>query len=237
MAAKKKAPVCCAECGKPKETVFLGEEIQYPTLACPDHGPDPRNEWEMWVAKYKDEWKNEEAWNEPTRKLACFVGYFCHKFTKFYGHPYVFAYGNPIPYKDKDFMMARRILTMFFENAREAAIYVRWVFAKRIRSPKYKITSIGLFASAKFVNEYFQAKADNEKLKRSTKLPSDFVGWCTQNCPDIFERQELETWNDLNGLVTHVRSYGMDSIEGKVVSEAINRKMLPQDLGYAKLEG
>jgi hypothetical protein len=232
---RKKTPACTV-CGKPKETIFLGEGIRYPTLSCPEHGPDPRNEWEMWIAEYKDEWKDEAAWDVPNRKLSCFVGYFCHKFSEFYGHPYVFAYGNPIPYKDRDFMMARRVLTMFGENAREAAIYIRWVFAKRIRSPKYAINSIGFFASSKFVNEYFQAKAENAKLKRSTKLPSDFLAWCVQHCPEIFEKQELETWNDLNGLVTHVQSYGMDSVEGKVVSEAINRNMLPSG-GYAKLEG
>lgn len=236
MAARKKAQVCCAACGKPKETVFLGEGIQYPTLSCPEHGPDPRNEWEMWVTTYRDEWRNKEAWDEPNRKLSCFVGYFCHRFSEFYGHPYVFAYGNPNPYKDRDFVMARRILTMFFQNAREAATYVRWVFAKRIKTPKYAVSSIGFFASSKFVNEYFQAKAKSEKLTRSTKLPADFLTWCAQNCPEIFDRQQLEVWNDLNGLVTHVQSYGMDSPEGKVVSEAINRGLLPSG-GYAKLEG
>jgi len=233
----KKTSPCCAKCGAPKEIIFLGEEIQYPTLACPEHGPDPRNEWELWIAQYKDDWRNEEAWDEPNRKLSCFVGYFCHKYREFYGHPYVFAYGNPNPYKDRDFMMARRVLTMFWQNAREARTYMRWVFAKRIKSPKYAVTSIGFFASSKFVNEYFQAKAKSEKLTRSTKLPNDFLGWCAQHCPEIFERQELETWNDLNGLVTHVLSYGADSVEGKVVSEAINRNMLPVGPGYAKLEG
>lgn len=236
MARKKNVPRC-PECDEPKEIVFAGTVVRYPTFSCPTHGPDKRNEWELWFEKYRDDWRDEGAWEgEANRRLSCLVGYICNKYWEFYGTPYVFAYGSPNPWTDQDFMLVRRLLAMFWQNAREARTYVRWVFAKRIRSPKYTISSMGFFASSKFVNEYFQAKAKSEKLTRSTKLPADFTAWCLQNHPEIFELQQFETWNDLNGLVTHVRSHGTDSVEGRVVCEAINRGMLP-DGGYAKLEG
>jgi len=235
MAAKKNAPSCVL-CGATKEITFEGDSVQYPVFSCPTHGTDKRNEWAIWFEKYKDDWRDDKAWDESNRKLSCLVGYFCYKFSEFYGRPFVFGYENPIPFKSKEFVFLRRVLTMFGQNAREARVYIKWVFAKRVKSTKYTISSVGFFASSKFVNEYLQAKARSGRITRTTKLPNDFVEWCRVSCPEIFDRQELETWNDLNGLVTYVQSYGLESIEGKVVLEAINRKLLPEDLGYARLE-
>jgi hypothetical protein len=91
--------------------------------------------------------------------------------------------------------------------------------------------------TGRFVNEYFQAKERSVVLKRSSVLPKDFLNWCRESCSKIFEKQELETWNDLNGLVTHISSYGSDNIEGFVVKEAVRRGMLESETTYKKLEG
>jgi len=232
----KRATNNCSICGKEKEITFTGEEVQYPIFTCPLHGPDSKNLWEEWLDKYKNLWQDDTAWDRPKDKLSCLVGFFFHYFKDFYGHPYVFSFANPIPYKDKDFIMARRILTMFNSDAKEARIYIKWVFAKRVRTSNYPVTSIGFLASGKFANEYFQAKAKSKITRRTTKLPEDFINWCGQNCPEIFEKREFSTWNDLNGLITHVKSYGMNNIEGKIINEAIVRNMLPAGVEYIKLE-
>ena len=224
-------------CGLEKEVIYEGDGIvEYPVFSCPDHGPNKRNEWSLWWNLYKDRWREDRFWDNSADKLSCLVGYFCHYFKKFYEHPYIFTFANPNPYKDKDFVMARRILNMFQGNAREAKIYIRWVFAKRIRTPKYAVHSLGFFASQRFVNDYLYAKSRSNVLRRTTPLPKDFLSWCKDNYPEVFENQELETWNDLNGLISYIKSYGEDCIENYVVEEAVKRKMLLDKYSYKKLE-
>jgi hypothetical protein len=233
--SRRKSNHSCKLCGAKKEIVFEGDGIQYPVFSCPKHGKDERNEWEIWWNLYRDRWKEKEYWDKPADKLSCLLGYFCTKFKDFYGYDFTFEYTNPIPYKCKDFTMGRRILAMLNADANEARTYIRWVFAKKVRSTKYTVTSLGFFASAPFVNEYKAAKARSLILKRATKLPANFVEWCDEHYPSVLKNQELETWNDLNGLVTFIKSYGLDNEENCVVSEAIKRGMLPQS-GYRTLE-
>jgi len=233
---KKKIYKCA--CGLEKEITFEGDGVvEYPVFSCPEHGPDKRNEWALWWNTYKDRWREDIYWDKHAEKLSCIVGYFCHLYQKFYNHPYIFAFANPNPYRDKDFVMARRILNMFKWDAREVRIYFRWVFKKRIRTPKYNIHSLGFFTSQKFVNEYYAAKARSKILKRSSPLPRDFLSWCKQNCAGIFQQQELSTWNDLNGLISHVQSYGEKGVENEVLEEAVRRNMLADKQTYKKLEG
>jgi len=225
----------CKTCGAQKEVVFEGDGVQYPVFSCPEHGPDSRNEWKIWWEQYRDRWREKRYWDKPADKLSCIIGYFCHKYKEFYEYDYTFDYSNPIPYKSKDFVIARRILAMFNADANDVRTYIRWVFAKKLKSQKYNVTSFGFFASAPFVNEYKAAKAYSQVLRRSTKLPDHFLNWCRAYYPDVLETHSLETWNDLNGLVTFINSYGKDNTEYCVVREAIHRGMLPEH-GYRSLE-
>ena len=85
--------------------------------------------------------------------------------------------------------------------------------------------------------ESFQASTRKEQShSKAHAIAKKLIQWCEDNYPTIFELQEIETWNDLNGLVTHVKSYGLECIEGKVVSEAVRRRMLPEGPEYRRLE-
>lgn len=215
---------------------YAGDGVQYPVFVCPACGPDQRNEWELWWKEYRFLWQDNAKWDDSRHKLPCLMGFFCAKYAEFYGHPFHFLYATPNPYKGKDFIMARRLLAMFEGDAKAARTYMKWVFAFRIRNANCAIRSVGFFVSQKFVAEYMQARARSRTLRRSTPLPTEFIGWCCENEPDVFERQELETWNDLNGLVTHVRQYGIDDTENRVVAEAVRRGLLPPGPDYVKLE-
>lgn len=226
----------CA-CGRRKEVTYAGDGVEYPVFACPQCGVDKRNEWELWWGEYRLLWQDNDKWDEPKHKLPCLVGYFCAKYAELYGHPFHFDYATPNPYKSKDFIMGRRLLVMFDGNAKEARTYVKWVFAFKVKSVDYAISSLGFFVSQKFVSEYLQAKTRARVLRRSTPLPTEFVEWCLENESGVFERQELDTWNDLNFMVAYVKQGGNhDSAESRVVCEAVRRGMLPQGPGYAKLE-
>lgn len=215
---------------------YGGDGVEYPVFVCPVCGPDKRNEWELWWKEYRFLWRDNGKWDEPRHMLPCLVGYFCAKFAELYGYPFRFKYTNPNPYKSKDFIMGRSLLAMFDGDAKAARTYVRWVFAFKIRSTNYVISSLGFFASQKFVAEYMHARARSRVLRRSTPLPTEFVEWCLANEPDVFEHRELETWNDLNGLVTHVKYYKRDDTESRVAAEAVRRGMLPRGPDYVRLE-
>lgn len=215
----KTKPVC-VNCGNKKEVSFDGVDVQYPVFSCPKCGPDVRNEWAIWWEEYKDVWKDPEAWAQNKNKITCIVGFFCNYYLEFYGQPFVFSYANPIPYKDKEYVQARRLLTMFNGDAKEVKTFIKWVFVKRVKEPTYPVTSLGFLTTQKFVNEYLQAKARSAILKRTSTLPETFIDWCKAECPEIFQQAQLQTWNDLNFIITYVQCYGADNLQGRVVLKA-----------------
>jgi hypothetical protein len=226
----------CKKCGSLLTIVFDGSEAQYPVFSCFSCGNKPKNEWEVWWKSYSKLHENKENWKNPKHRLSCFVGYFCVRYMEFYGHPYTFSVVSPIPFKSKEFTMSRRILAMFDGDAGRAANYLDWAFRFKVKTPSYPVNSIGFFASSAFVNEYKIAWQRAQVPRRSTPLPSSFVSWCHDNESDLFERRELSTWNDLNGLVTYVKCYGDDCPEGRALNRAIELKMMPENLEYKKLE-
>jgi hypothetical protein len=226
----------CKICGKEKEITFKGESIQYPVYSCPEHSDEDKNEWEIWWTKYHDRYKDKEYWQSLKDRPSCIVGYFCNEFYKCYGYSYKLDYNSPIPYKNREFLVARKLMAMFGEEYMLIPEYIRWVFEKRVKLRKKAVTSFGFFITQDFVNSYFAARAKRNVLKRSSPLPKEFLEWCASEYPDIFERQELATWNDLNGLVNYVKCYGQNNIEYYVVQEAINKGML-SGLEHKSLEG
>ncbi|MFA5048794.1 MAG: hypothetical protein WC516_07245 [Patescibacteria group bacterium] len=236
--SKKSEKPKCKVCGLETEVIFEGKGAKYPVFSCPKCGYGT-NEWEKWWEMYSTRWKEKEYWKNIKDKPSCLIGYFCYKFNEFYEYPYTFDVSNPIPYKGKEFTMARRIIAMFDDDARDAATYIKWVFAKKVRSRKKPITSLGFFTLSEFINEYKYAKAQNQLLRRQTPLPQDYLEWCKSECPALFETHDFKTWNDLNGLISFIKTYKTADLEKKVVMEAVNRKMIiiiNNELEFKKLE-
>lgn len=231
--SRKKLNKC--KCGKIKELEWHGNGVQYPVFSCPDCGVTA-NYWEKWWDEYKDLCLDINNWEQPKHMISCIVGYFCTLYNQVYGYPYSFSYASPNPYRDKDFIMARRLLAAFNGKARVVGNYLKWVFKTKIEPKRYKVTSLGFFTTSNIINEYKHARARAQTIRRTTRLPEEFLQWCREHEPEIFELQELNHWNDLNGLVTHIKCYGEDSVEGRVAQEAVNRKMLPPGPDYRKLE-
>lgn len=124
---------------------------------------------------------------------------------------------------------------MFDGNAKSVGNFIKWVFKFKVKK-NYQITSLGFFVSEKFQQQYNQAKARSRVLRRSTPLPSSFIDWCLDKIPEIFKLRDLKTWNDLNGCVSYVKYRGFDGVVGKLINEAIDRKLLPPGPDYVKLE-
>lgn len=230
---KKKTKFKCS-CGKDLEVLFEGDFIQYPVFSCAEHGVQ-KNEWKKWWDIYSERWKERGYWDKAADKPSCILGYFCYKYKEFFGSPYTFTISSPIPYKSKDFIMARRLLTMFEGNAHDIRIFIKWMFAKKIRK-NYPVTSLGFFTNANFINEYKIIKSRSLILKRHTSLPDSFLNWCRNNKPEIFKKQDLNDWNDLNILVGYIKTYGDDSIEGTIIKEAVAQGLLKDKFSFKKLE-
>ena len=227
----------CHKCDSLLDVVFEGEGVQYPVFTCPECGPQ-KNVWADWWSRYSKLHLNPTAWNGGGDKrdlLSCFVGRFCAMYQRFYNSPFTFSYTSPVPFKEKTFVMARRILAMFDGDAVAARKYLEWVFLHKIRTPKYTVRTLGFFASADFANEYRGYLAHLALLRRSTLLPPAFLAWCWENEPEIFDKTEFTVWNNLNGLVAHVKARGTDGPEKRVVEEAVKRGMLPPGPEYRKL--
>lgn len=234
---KKEKPKCKI-CGSITEIIFDGKGIQYPVFSCSKCGIAP-NEWEKWWEVYSIRWQEKDCWENPKDKPSCLIGYFCHKFNEFYGYSYTFDIANPIPYKGKEFTMARRIITMFDGDAKDAAVYIKWVFAKKVKDRKRAVTSLGFFTLSDFINEYKHEKAKSKVLRRQTPLPADYLDWCHKECSVLFEKHDFKTWNDLNTLISFVKTYKTAELEKRVVMEAVNKKMLSLSNGeieFKKLE-
>jgi hypothetical protein len=212
--------------------VFEGNGVQYPVFSCPEHGKS--NEWEVWWDKYSTLGGSIKHWENGRDRPSCVLNCFCRTYREFFGFDYTFDYSTPIPYKNKDFTMARRILTMFRDDYMQIPNYIKWVFNKRVRSKNYPVNSFGFFASSRFVNEYKAARNRSKKPTRSTKIPSRFLDWCSEEYPEVLKTYELKTFNDLNVLIAIVNAYNRKP-EQEVVKKARELKIIPKS-GFIRLE-
>lgn len=231
----KKNKEICKECKREMEIGWSGEIVNFPVWHCPEHGPG-KNLWQEWWDKYSSRWTKKENWLNKADKPSCIIGYFCYLYNKNYNTMFTLDVRTPNPYKSKDFTMARRLLALFKDDALEAKIYLKWAFKYKTKEKTYRVTSLGFFVNSAFVNEYFLAKNQAQKLTRASKLPKDFLNWCQKNYKKIFDKHQFETWGNLNSLVSYVKKYGTENDEGKVVQEAVSRNMLKNPFTYRELE-
>lgn len=220
-------------CGKQMDITYKGDGIQYPVFSCPEHGVD-KNLWEEWWDKYSDRGLKKQYWEVKKELPSCIVSYFCHQFQKFYGYSYTLDSSNPVPYSNKEFTMARRIITMFGEDFNLIPNYIKWVFIRKVKTRKYPLNSLGFFASSAFVNEYKAERARAQKVKRSSKIPENFLLWCKEHYPDTIKYHEIETYNDLNVLIG-LANDNDNKNEISIIEEARKRNLIPKT-GYIKLE-
>jgi hypothetical protein len=223
----------CKICKKEKQIEYEGDRVQYPVFSCPEHGIET-NEWEKWWNNYSDRGLSKEYWHDKRERPSCVVSYFCNQYYEFYGFPYTLDYSNPIPYKNKEFTMARRIISMFGENYKYIPNYIKWVFKKKVKNRKYPVNSLGFFASSQFVNEYNAARERANKPKRSSSIPERFLQWCRDSYPKIVDYHELQSLNDLNMLIG-IAEADPQSEEMNVIREARLKGIIPQS-GFIQLE-
>lgn len=232
------AKTLCKICGEVKTITYAGQKLQYPVFYCSFCDRTDKNEWEAWYNEYKNLWSDKKNWDNKNG-VSCIVGYFCNLYKKYYDKEYAFSYGSPNPYIDKDFLIARKLLTMFDGEAFEVGLYIKWMFEFHVKNKKKKITSMGFLTIQNLVNDFKLKRKKAKQIKRISPLPKPFIDWCSKNYPDIFSKCALETWNDLNGLITYVscwKNLDDEAMEKKILKYAVETGLLESPLSYKQFE-
>ena len=126
-----------------------------------------------------------------------------------YKTEYVFVPQNPNPYGCKECKDAWRLLATFKGNAHAVRKYIYWVF-KKLVSKNTAITAFGYINAPGIIRKYNLHVKKKTAVTRSTILPNEFIRWCKDNIPGIFDNYELATINDLGALLSFARFYEVD---------------------------
>lgn len=217
----------CSLCKKEMDIEYHEDgNIIYPVFSCNEHGI--KNIWKEWWENYSDLWKIDDKWSDKKDLPTCIVSYILYKHKEKFGFSFKMNKSNPVIYCSREYKDARKIILNFGEDYQSIRNYLKWCFSEKIK--KNPIKSFGYFAHTELINEYLFSKHKSKKIIRSTKLPEDFLEWVKNNYPDIINKYELSTYNDLNCMVP-IENNDVENI----INEARNRKILPQS-GIKKLE-
>jgi len=135
-----------------------------------------------------------------------------------YNTDYIFVPTNRNPYSCKECKDAWKLLATFKGNANDVRKYIFWIFKKLIRN-NTNITSLGYINTPGIIRKYNIYVAKKSSITRSSKLPKQFIDWCNNNIPEIFEDYELSTINDLGALLNSTKFYGENNQSEKMAIE------------------
>lgn len=215
---KRRRPSQCKKCpGKYKLTY----EDNAPIYTC-DKCADKELTWKKFYTEYLDLFKNKENWDNKKDQVSCIIGFFCHMYEEFYDTAYIFVPKNPNPYGAKECKDTWSLLAAFDGDAHEVRRYIFWLFKKGINK-NTTITHFGYINTPGLIRKYNLYAKRKHILRRESKLPSAFVDWCKKNTPEIFDRYELTTMNDLGMMVNYVGVYDFE-----IFKDADERKVLAQ---------
>jgi hypothetical protein len=162
--------------------------------------------WKKFYNEYLQLYSVKENWDNKKDQVSCIIGFFCHMYRDFYGTDYVFVPKNPNPYGAKECKDAWSLLAAFSGDAHEVRKYVYWVFKKGINK-NITITHFGYINTPGLIRRYNLYAKRKKILRRESKLPKAFIDWCNTNVPDIFEKYNLETMNDLGAMLSFYKTY------------------------------
>jgi hypothetical protein len=209
----------------------LSYENGAPIFTCEKCG-DRELTWKKFYDEYLQLFRDKSNWGVKKHQVSCIIGFFCHMYKEFYGTDYVFVPQNPNPYGCKEVKDSLKLLATFSGNAHDVRKYIFWVFKKIIKQST-NLTAFAYINSPSIIRKYKLYAEKKNRLTRSSKLPKQFLDWCKQNAPELFDKYELETMNDLGALSSYLKEYddGTDQFvdERGVVSEARKYKLIKEN--------
>lgn len=164
-------------------------------------------------------YRDKENWKIKKHQASCILGCFCYAYKKKYGVDFTFIPQNPNPFSSKEIKDIRILLNAFNGDAVSVRKYIKWIFTKAITSST-KITSFGYLVTPNLIRKYKLKVRD--KPNRASNLPKSFLSWLKENIPEILERYELSTYNDLSALLSHYNKFS-DSVNLTVEKDVLNQ--------------
>lgn len=202
-----------------------------PIFTCEKCG-DKELTWQKFYNEYLELFKDKENWDNKKHQVSCIIGFFCHMYKKAYDIDYVFVPQNPNPYGAKECRDAWALLATFKGNAHEVRKYMYWFFNKGLNRST-AVTHFGYINTPGIIRKYNLYAEKKNTFTRASKLPKQYVEWCKDNVPGVFEKYELGTMNDLGVLLSYVKAYDSDfdseSVEFKAIAQAVKSSLIKDD--------
>ena len=152
-------------------------------------------------------------------------------YKEFYETDYIFVPQNPNPYGAKECKDSWSLLAAFNGDAHEARKYIFWLFKKGINK-NITITNFGYINTPGLIRKYNLYAKRKKILKRESGLPRSFVEWCKINTPEVFEKYNLETMNDLGAMISFYKVYSERKdmgMESDIILEAKRLNLITKD--------
>lgn len=189
----------------------LTYEDNAPIYTCDKCG-DQELTWKKFYNEYLQLFRQKENWDNKKDQVSCIIGFFCYLYEEFYSTKYVFVPKNPNPYGAKECKDAWSLLAAFNGNAHGVRKYLYWLFKRGINK-NTTITHFGYVNTPGLIRKYNLYAKKKKMLRRESKLPEKFLEWCRENEPEVFEKYNLETMNDLGAMQSYYKTYKENGID------------------------
>jgi hypothetical protein len=183
--------------------------------------------WKKFYVEYLQLFRQKDNWNDKKHQVSCIIGFFCYCYKEFYKIDYIFVPQSVNPYNCKECRDALLLLKTF-NDANVVRKYIHWFFNKFL-NPSIEISSLGYLNSPGIIRKYNLYFKKSKFLNRASELPSNFIFWCKENIPEIFDLYSLETMNDLGAIFRCYDAQQQNSIEYRLVSRAKKMKLIARN--------
>lgn len=204
-------------------------------------------DWSDFLSKSK-----EFAEHEPERWTPLsLLSYFILSYEKMNGVEYIFTPSKRGPTKCKEMKDAAKIWQSF-DRGRYKALkdpeekkeykrqlvavlkeYIDWMFNVKMRGRATNVTGLGLFVVTNVMNEFLQwrKKNKNKAPRRGTAINRELIEWAKATVPAVFERHQVDVYDDLNVLIDYVAVYSLPEHEPEhqLIQKAREMGLLPRE--------
>lgn len=179
-----------------------------------------------WISAPKSNWNH----------ITC-LAYFCKKYEQANGVVFRLVPGKKGPTLGKEAADFAKLVRMFYpenmdelspkfkESAKQETMvkiynYINWMFDYKFRNNLGSVNGTRFFHIPAIIVEFERMYAKVLKSRGATTTFSDFLSWCKENAPQIFERHQLESKQDLEMIKAYTEFSPNATEEIKVLQKA-----------------
>lgn len=123
-------------------------------------------------------------------KVTELLGYFCQKYQEYYHFKFTFSF-NGVPSKCYEMVQMKKLANMLSSDPEILKHYIDWIFEKKVKERKRKISSLGYLTNVGLVNEYKFAYLLKPQITRSSILSPRYLNIIKESGIEITTYGEL----------------------------------------------